>query len=644
MQAGLASVARNAIYSIPHCNSMSVFTHQLTQLCNLRFNVLPSRACASASPSLAMCPGQLGDQKTSLEYRPLGDLEIRLVSFKRDQGGSSPFELQLEHFECLKAPSYIALSYVWGNPDNSHPVNVNSRDFNVTRNLYEALLHIYELSSIFEEGLSRQSESGHADLFLWVDALCINQRDIDEKSKQVPRMTEIFSSAYTVLIWLGSFDKLGRKILGIELLLHVLESMSPLDEFPKPTLTFVLSPEPRDPGDAAIRLLETYMEIMRNDWFRRGWVVQEYALSRQKPCALLGNALFSFQSLNPLGSVLSQLLLERQGDLLKDWADSLGLNPEILNQFAFGPTCMRDMIASREFQEKSLAYQLLSIIMNQCPKLTAVPHDKIYGLLGMVNLAQLPAQLTPNYRLSYGQVSKDYTRFIIEDTKDLRILMFLGEALDGQPSWVNGFHLDTPWHIEPAVRHTGFFSSNGESLVVEGIRCGKILSFFSGGKDMTGARMQQFYDTILSTAAEIRQQPLSDTWEEWFGEFVDYVCRVPGDHANRYRSVSDFLANALPGYSNGPSEDSGGSYALKLFSLCEFALVDDGNVVRCERRQQQGPVGEHQVWAFKGSTNLSIVHHESYNEYLYHGWLSKADVVLDEEFFSSYEVEELTLI
>ena len=591
-----------------------------------------------------MRPGQMEDQKTSSEYRPLGDSQIRLVSFKKDHGGSSAFELQLENFETSNVPSYIALSYVWGDPTDTRPVNVNCRDFNITQNLYEALLHINELSSVFEEGLSRQSESGQADLFLWVDALCINQRDIDEKSKQVPRMTEIFSSAYTVLIWLGTFEKLGRKILGIELLLHVLESTSPLDQFTRPTLTFVLTPEPRDPADAAIRLVETYMEIMGNDWFRRGWVVQEYALSQQKPCGLIGNALFSFQPLNAVGSVLSELLLERQDDLLKDWTDTLGLNPEILNQFAFGPTCMRELIASREFQDKSLANQLLSIIMNQCPKLTAVPHDKIYGLLGMVNLAELPAQLTPNYRLSYGQVCRDYTKFIIDETKDLRILMFVGDALDGQPSWVNGFHLDTPWHIEPAVRHTGFFSSNGQSLVVEGVRYGKVLSFFSGDKDMTGERMQEFYNTILATAAEIRQQPLAETWEEWFGGFVDYVCRVPGDHANRYESVSDFLANALPSYSEDPSENSNGSFALKLFSLCEFALVDDGKVVRCERRQQQGSIGEYQVWAFKGSTNLSIVHQGRHDGYCYHGWLSKADVVLDEELFSRYEIEQITLI
>ncbi len=177
-----------------------------------------------------MRSGQMEDQRTSLEYRPLGDSEIRLVSFKKDHGGSSPFELQLEHFESPRVPSYIALSYVWGDPNNSHPVNVDCRGINVTQNLYDALLHISELSSIFEEGLSRQSESGQAELFLWIDAICINQRNIDEKSKQVPKMTEIFSSAYTVLIWLGAFERLGRNIVGVELLLHVLESMSPLDQ------------------------------------------------------------------------------------------------------------------------------------------------------------------------------------------------------------------------------------------------------------------------------------------------------------------------------------------------------------------------------------------------------------------------------
>ena len=50
MQAGLASVGGIAIYSIPHCKFVSVFTHQSTQLCNRRFNILPSKAYASVLP------------------------------------------------------------------------------------------------------------------------------------------------------------------------------------------------------------------------------------------------------------------------------------------------------------------------------------------------------------------------------------------------------------------------------------------------------------------------------------------------------------------------------------------------------------------------------------------------------------------
>lgn len=581
-----------------------------------------------------MRPDEMEVQKTSLEYRPLGDSEIRLVSFQKDQGASSPVELRLEHFESPKAPSYIALSYVWGDPNNLHPVIVNCQDFNVTQNLYEALLHIYELSSIFEEGLGQKSESGQADLFLWIDALCINQGDIDERSKQVSRMTAIYASAFTVLISLGTIEELDSDQLDFEYLLYCLDAM-PLLDFPKRASTFPGSPEQRGSGDNIFTLYKIFHKIVSNDWFMRLWVLQEYALSQRKPCAMIGDSLFSLESFYTFGTAISLALEEKMQKApcisRKNSVDSQLSNMELYIKWRLGTTFLKKLIASTEFQDKSLANQLLSIIGTQGPKLVTVPHDHIYGFLGMVNLAWLPTQLTPNYRLSCGQLYKDYTRFIIENTKDLRILMFLENTVSGQPSWVNGFLLDTPWYTEPAVRHTGFFSTDGQSLVVEGVRYGKILSFFSGSEGMAGEQTQRNYDSIFSTAAEIRQQPLADIWKEWFDNFANYVLRVPADPANWT-------------YSNGTSDDTNGSFALKFFQSCEFALVDDGKVMRCEGCQQQGPVEEYKVWGFKGSTNLSIVHQERSDEYHYDGWLSTADVVLDEEFFSTYEVERITLI
>ena len=37
----------------------------------------------------------------------------------------------------------------------------------------------------------------------WIDALCINQNDIDERNEQVKRMRDMYKQAFITLIWLG---------------------------------------------------------------------------------------------------------------------------------------------------------------------------------------------------------------------------------------------------------------------------------------------------------------------------------------------------------------------------------------------------------------------------------------------------------
>jgi hypothetical protein len=51
---------------------------------------------------------------------------------------------------------------------------------------------------------------------LWVDAICINQSDVEEKSRQIPLMKHIYELATQVVIWLGlEDDSTGR---GLELI------------------------------------------------------------------------------------------------------------------------------------------------------------------------------------------------------------------------------------------------------------------------------------------------------------------------------------------------------------------------------------------------------------------------------------------
>ncbi|KAK0624310.1 heterokaryon incompatibility protein-domain-containing protein, partial [Immersiella caudata] len=116
-------------------------------------------------------------------------LEIRLLTLLPNPDDSAPIEVelrasQLEHVE----DEYIALSYAWGDPNNTAPITINGHGHHVTVNLQSALRHLRLPSEM---------------VTLWVDAVCINQDDDAEKSSQVQQMGRIYRSAELVIAWLG---------------------------------------------------------------------------------------------------------------------------------------------------------------------------------------------------------------------------------------------------------------------------------------------------------------------------------------------------------------------------------------------------------------------------------------------------------
>ena len=80
---------------------------------------------------------------------------------------------------------YEALSYTWGDPKITKPVICSGKKIEITANLHSALYHL--------RYPDRQR-------ILWVDALCINQEDDNDKETQVQRMGRIYSKAQRVLI------------------------------------------------------------------------------------------------------------------------------------------------------------------------------------------------------------------------------------------------------------------------------------------------------------------------------------------------------------------------------------------------------------------------------------------------------------
>ncbi|OOF91498.1 hypothetical protein ASPCADRAFT_9426 [Aspergillus carbonarius ITEM 5010] len=135
-------------------------------------------------------------------------------------------------------PSFQALSYTWGSPfldeemareydheSNPRYVILNGWKVEIRRNLFE-FIQLWASSPRFiyhspcEASLPAEHPGDNVDplgssreldprpvMYLWVDALCINQDDLMERKEQVTLMSRIYTKATMVLVWLGIEDK-----------------------------------------------------------------------------------------------------------------------------------------------------------------------------------------------------------------------------------------------------------------------------------------------------------------------------------------------------------------------------------------------------------------------------------------------------
>lgn len=148
---------------------------------------------------------------------------------------------------------YKALSYVWGSPIFTESIFIDGKKLHITPNLAAALRHF---------------RSSSKWLWLWVDQVCINQKDPAERSKQVRMMHSIYKDAEEVLAWLGpDVDKNAEKAFS---LVHALRAI--LRDHLLSSLCKKAGAEfdwiPRSHWKSLKQLCEV-------NWFRRVWIPQE---------------------------------------------------------------------------------------------------------------------------------------------------------------------------------------------------------------------------------------------------------------------------------------------------------------------------------------------------------------------------------
>jgi len=128
------------------------------------------------------------------KYQRLNDAlnEIRIVKLLPAANASDPIECQLSATSLHSRPKYTALSYTWGDSNVCDLIYIDGYTASVRTNLASAL---------------RRLRKKEGSLFMWVDAISIDQKFESEKSEQVKKMRDIYEKASDIYVWLGDEDQ-----------------------------------------------------------------------------------------------------------------------------------------------------------------------------------------------------------------------------------------------------------------------------------------------------------------------------------------------------------------------------------------------------------------------------------------------------
>ncbi len=154
--------------------------HELCQVCQ---PLIHPRTSSKSNPR-----GDNSQVQTS--NVPMDTLRPGYIRLIHIEAGSdeSPIVVRLVSTKLDSAPPYEGLSYTWGIVEFTSTVTCDGGPLPVTQNLYDALKYL------------RQSDK---ERIMWIDAICINQTNDVERSKQVGIMKDIYKKAIHVVLWLG---------------------------------------------------------------------------------------------------------------------------------------------------------------------------------------------------------------------------------------------------------------------------------------------------------------------------------------------------------------------------------------------------------------------------------------------------------
>ncbi|KAJ0122645.1 uncharacterized protein J7T55_003160 [Diaporthe amygdali] len=321
-------------------------------------------------------------------------------------------------------PRFEALSYTWGTGQSEHNLQIIS-ETNPE--------HTFELAIQKNLGIAlRYLRHCNSARVLWVDAVCINQKDIAERDIQVTRMGDIYRYAERVIAWLGPESDDSSLALSV------------MDNIGAQVVCLSNGHRNARPGCTHPRWIHGHVELPYKDsawqaiiklfgrpWFYRLWVTQEVQLA--SPASVI----------------------------------QCGHDAVLWSHFRSAVVCLqgKNVPATRALQaHTNKIYRFvwpirgdtfLNLLSTTYDRLCVDPRDKVYGLLGLAS-SEFIGHMQSSYALPVASVYRDTFIAMVHETGRLDALAscFLSDAsTTGMASWV------PDWSLPMELRSGGVSSA-----------------------------------------------------------------------------------------------------------------------------------------------------------------------------------------
>lgn len=347
-------------------------------------------------------------------------------------------------------PQFGALSYHWGQPVFDHAIICNGKKLSVNASLHACLKR-------------HRSDWLEKPEFLWVDAICINQKDTTELNQQLVLMGDIYRGALTVFVdfgyvqreWYCAYDLMLR-VRAIRRLLH--ERGTHEDHVGEGLAERMRMCMP--PFEHAA--WHNFGVIFTSPWLERTWTIQEVVLAKEIRCRY---GRFNFEW-DAMASMAHLMALQTSHFL-----------PNLLAQQMVGILNFDRIVRIRlEFRAGRLTPMQLLWRTRDCK--VSNPRDKVIGLLGMLMPTLRRERFEPDYTWPTDELFYHFAKYVLQNfhfSDRVALLSFAGisrrrkpqqdipEVETALPSWVPDWlaHDSAGAAVFSIIREKPFNASKG---------------------------------------------------------------------------------------------------------------------------------------------------------------------------------------